>query len=119
MSVNGPTGTLLGSTTITTTQSGYIMSIAVATFTDSTTNDNVVNMYLTEAGTTSSVTQHSILRRQPGGAVGYASITVIQRTSVPAAGPYTVSVYAYLSSAPTGGSVLCTHLDIGALGNLG
>jgi hypothetical protein len=76
-----------------------------------------VNMYLTEAGTTSNTTLHSIIK---GNSVtSYAAITVLQRTNtqVPA-GPYTVNVYAYLSSSPSGGTVRCTHLDISVLGNL-
>ncbi|NDB81541.1 MAG: collagen-like protein, partial [Alphaproteobacteria bacterium] len=116
LSNNGPTGTLIGTTTITTHSPGYIMAFATGNFQNTSNAEDIVDMYLTIDLTTSNPTKQTLIRNQSGNN-GVAPITVIQRTNASAsAGTYTCNVYAYTETASTG--VTCDHIDIALIGNL-
>lgn len=113
---NGPTGTLIGTTSITTLSEGYLMAFVTANFTNTSTSEEIVDAYLTIDGTTSNVTKQTVIKSQ-GGYDGFAPITLIQRTAtsvVPAT--YICNVYAYSETTSTG--LTCDHIDIALLGNL-
>ena len=92
------------------------MAFATANFSNTSSQEELIDMYLTINGTTSSITKQTIIRNQTG-SVGYAPITIFRRTSAPVSpGTYGCDVYAFTESTTSG--VNCDHIDIALIGNL-
>ena len=116
LSNNGPTGTLIGTTNITTNANSYLLALATSNFINTSNAEDIVDMYLTINGTTSNITKQTVIKHQAG-FDGYAPITIIQRTTTSStAGTHICNVYAFTEASNTG--VTCDHIDIALLGNL-
>lgn len=112
---NGPTGSQLLSTSITTGVTGNILGQVSIQIQNSGTTEHSVGVYLTVNGSISGVTTHTIPKRQSG-LDGSANLTVFHRTAnKDPPGTYNVSVYGY-SNAASG--VFYDHIDLVGLGNL-
>ena len=116
----GPTGTSIGSTTITTTVIGYIWGTCTANFSsDDNSNDHPISLYIVIDGTQSSTTT-DYLPKKTGSTTIASGTTVHQRTIrqvLP--GTYTIEAFAYTdANGVAGNHISCDHLDIFGLGNL-
>jgi collagen type II alpha len=112
---NGPTGSLLMSTSITTQVTGHVLGQLSIQIQNDNAQEHSVGVYLDVAGSISGVSSHSISKKN-GSLPGSANLTVFHRTSAKqAAGTYDIDVYGYSDTA-TG--VFYDHIDLVGLGNL-
>ena len=114
---NGPTGTSIGSTTITSGITGYIWGTTSASFSNVDTNRYGLKLYLVINEKIGNLTS-GVIPPINNGNTGYLNMTSQQRTSL-MIGPTgtTIKAFAY-TDISSNGNVSCINCDIFGLGNL-
>ncbi len=80
-----------------------------------TGDEHTLSVYVTVNGDTSNVTDNTILRAKNNTTPTFAPASIVHRSSVLEARPYTVTVYA---KADADSVMNMTHLDVGVIANL-
>jgi hypothetical protein len=106
---------LILSTTITTTGSGYILGHSTVQVKNDDNVDHFVDFYMVVNGGTSNLTSEDV-RKPSGGVSGYANLTIIYRCNSIPAGTYPLEIWGRSRLAAT--NLVVDHADISGLGNL-
>jgi len=96
----------------------YLLANASLEFTNTSNNNYTVSSYMIVDGTTSNITNTSLVASNTiGGTTAYASVNISQSAPITTASQYQVRVYAYTNTS-SGTNVQNTHCDLFVLGDL-